>query len=227
MRRIATIAAALAVLLVAAMATPAVSSGQISGEYLEMRSCDVYTGPCFANAEVGVTGREAILAWSIEKGQHRGVDLSGLKVVMALCASDTLGYGGGVVVHPEPIKSVILADANASSEQREALVDFAKTHAGKVVGDVQRVDFVKISMKLDHIEMAASLKAGKEVEITTRKLGDGDCICTNETVFYPPLALVDNYAPAFTLQGAFQGRGLNVTWACPDSRSAFLATFAY
>ena len=134
---------------------------------------------------------------------------------------------GGVVVNPEPIKSVILADANAKGAQRAALVDFAKRHAGKVAGDVQRVDFVKIQMQLDHIEMAATLKAGKAAAIATRKLNKNDCICTNESVFYPPLADVDNFAPAFLLQGGFSGQGLGVNWECPDSRAAFLATFAY
>ena len=33
----------------------------ISGTYLEVRSCDVYTGPCFSNAEMGSNGKEAIL----------------------------------------------------------------------------------------------------------------------------------------------------------------------
>ena len=40
----------------------------ISGNYLEVRSCDVYTGPCFANAEMGLTGKEGILVWSIREG---------------------------------------------------------------------------------------------------------------------------------------------------------------
>ncbi len=201
--------------------------GQISGEYLEMRTCDVYTGPCFANAEVGLTGRQAMLAWHIEKGAHQGVDLAGLKVVVALSASDTLGYGGGMVVHPEPIRSVILADASANARQRAALVDFAKTHAGKLAGDVQRVSFLPIEMKLDHIDMAADLTVGKEATLKTRKLNEGDCVCTNEVVFYPPLAQVDNFAPAYTVQGKFNGRGLGVNWSNPYTRSAFLATFDY
>ena len=41
----------------------------ISGDYLEVRTGDVYTGPCFANAEVGLSGRNAIMAWSIEEGE--------------------------------------------------------------------------------------------------------------------------------------------------------------
>jgi hypothetical protein len=50
-------------------------------------------------------------------------------------------------------------------------------------------------------------------------------VCTNEIVYYPPLTKVENYAPAFTLEGRYSGRGLGVTWSQPQTRSAFLATF--
>src|SRR5262245_19626735 len=39
-------------LLVAAVAVAPVQAGSISGHYLEARTCDVWTGPCFANAEM-------------------------------------------------------------------------------------------------------------------------------------------------------------------------------
>jgi hypothetical protein len=63
--------------------------------------------------------------------------------------------------------------------------------------------------------------------VLTRQLGIGDCVCTNEMIFYPPLTKVDNFAPAYTVDGKFSGRGLGVRWSTPKARSAFLATFAY
>ena len=51
---------------VAFLAMP--TSAQVTGIYLESRTADVYTGPCFANGEVNLTGYEAVLAWRIEKG---------------------------------------------------------------------------------------------------------------------------------------------------------------
>jgi hypothetical protein len=214
----------LAVALVAVMAGSA--AAQISGEYLEMRTCDIYTGPCFANAEIGLTGKEALLAWKIDEGSFRGVDLTGLKVVMAVNAADTLAYGGGMVFRPDPIKSVILVDARANEAQRQALIEFVKCRAGKLAGEVVRVEAVDIDMKLNHIDMAAELKAGNQVRLVTRKLSQSDCICTNETIFYPPLTDVDNYAAAFTLLGTVNTRGLASNWQAVNTRSAFLATFA-
>lgn len=199
----------------------------ISGDYLESRTCDVYTGPCFANAEVGLAGSRAIMAWSIEKGRHNGVDLSGLKVVVALQAANTLAFGGGMAIDPQPIKSVILVDEKASADQRAALASFAQQRGGKVTGTVVRVAAAPIDMTVDHITMAARLEAGREVTLATRKINDGDRCCTNEEVFYPPLAAVENSEPAYTLSGGFNGRGLGSRWDNAKSRSSFLATFAY
>lgn len=204
---------------------PLTVAEEISGEYLETRTCDVYTGPCFANAQVGTTGRDALLAWSIDRGSYHGVDLAGLKVVMAVHAADTLGFGGGLVIHPDPIKSVVLVDKNANSDQRAALVAFATQRAGKVAGQIVRVEPVAIEMSIDHAEMVGQLRAGSAVEVETRKLGRGDCVCTNEQTFYPPLTSVENSAPAYTVKATFQGRGLGSRWQAPGTRSSFLATF--
>lgn len=213
-----------AMTLLASFAIP--SRGAASGDYLEMRTCAIYTGPCFANGQVGVTGQEAIMAWSIDQGDQAGVDLAGLRVVLALKASDTLAEGGGMTVRPEPIQSVVLVDERANADQRAALVDFVRERAGKMAGEIVRVDAAPIEMTLDHVDRAADLRAGKEVAIQTRQMQSGDCICSNEEIYYPPLASVENFSPAFTLEGRFSGRGLGVKWSAPQTRSAFLATFS-
>lgn len=216
-----------AFLLVAALALPAGTSwAGISGDYIESRTCDIYTGPCFANSEVGLTGHEAILAWQIDRGSQNGVDLAGLRVVMAVRARNTLAYGGGMAIDPRPERCVILVDARATAPQRDALVEFARKRAGKLAGQVSRVASVPIEFRCNHVTMIASVRAGSEVQLTTRKLTDGDHCCTNEEVYYPPLAAVDNAAPAVTESGGFGGRGLGVRWQNPQTRSAFLATFA-
>ena len=56
-----------ALIVMAVWAIP--SSAAVQGSYVEVRTADVYTGPCFANSEVGVAGRRAILAWDIKQGE--------------------------------------------------------------------------------------------------------------------------------------------------------------
>src|SRR5215470_12966100 len=63
----------------------------ISGDYIETRSADVWTGPCVANGEVNLTGDQAILAWRVNKGTWNGISLEGLTVVGVVKANATLG----------------------------------------------------------------------------------------------------------------------------------------
>ena len=53
----------------------------LSGNYIEARTADVFTGPCFANGEVEMNGKEAVFAWKIGSGAWQGVNLDGLSVV--------------------------------------------------------------------------------------------------------------------------------------------------
>ena len=200
---------------------------EISGSYLEARTCDVYTGPCFANAEVGLTGREAVMLWQVDEGTWSNVDVSGLGIVAVLKASDTLGFGGGFVTSPHPIKAVLIVDQRATTEQQEALVDFAKQQAGKMLSNVVRVETAPIAFDADFVTGEAKMSAGKLSAIETRGMKGSDCVCTNEIVFYPPLNDVENAQPVFTINHEFKGEGLNSRWADRGTRSAFLATFAY
>jgi hypothetical protein len=65
MRRFSTMLAACLGLFLLASAAQA---QQIHGDYIETRSADVYTGPCFANSEVGLVGDQAILRLARAKG---------------------------------------------------------------------------------------------------------------------------------------------------------------
>src|SRR5206468_11413805 len=88
------------------------STPTISGDYLEVRSCDVYTGPCFANAEMGLTGREGMLVWSVREGTRNGVSLAGLKVIAVVHTDDTLGDQR---YQPRSGKAVLIVDAQANA----------------------------------------------------------------------------------------------------------------
>src|SRR4051812_24282036 len=63
----------------------------ISGDYLEVRSCDVYTGSCFANSEMNLTGKEGMMLWSVREGSWKGTKLDGLTVIAVVKVDGTLG----------------------------------------------------------------------------------------------------------------------------------------
>lgn len=205
-------------------ASPAPKS-QISGEYIESRTCDVYTGPCFANGQIGQAGREALMAWKVDKGSWNGVDLAGLGAVLVLNGNDTLGFNPSFAVNPFPVKSVILVDEKANTEQREALIAFVKAATPKLSDKIVKIESAPISLVNDHLAGKGTLVAGELARIETRKMSNKDCVCTNEAVFYPPLTKISNSQPAYALKMSFAGEGLENTWELNGARSAFLGTF--
>jgi len=201
------------------------STPTISGDYLEVRSCDVYTGPCFANAEVGLTGKEGMLVWSIREGSWNGVKLDGLNVIAVVRTDGTLG---DLRYQPRSGKAVLVVDMLATPKQREALVDLARSLAGGLINEVAEVKTAPMEVAIGTCgnKGCASVKAGKLVQITTRCLGSKDHLCGNEETFYPPLTEVTGAYPVFTELASFEGTGLDLTWAMVEKRNAFLGHFA-
>ena len=197
----------------------------ISGDYLEVRSCDVYTGPCFANSEYGLSGKEGILVWSVREGSWKGVALNGLSVIAVVRTDGTLT---DVRYEPRSGKAVLVVDEYATSRQKEALKDLALTMAGPLIKEVADVKAARMEVAMRTCAKAgcASVKAGKLVEVATRCLGSHDHICGNEQAYYPPLTEVTGAYPAYTELAAFKGQGLNSTWEATGQRSAFLASFS-
>jgi hypothetical protein len=200
-------------------------AAEISGEYLEARTCDVYTGPCFANAEMGLTGNEAVLAWRVDQGGWNGVSLDGLGAALVLKAQDTLGNDGIFEMRAGRIDSVLLVDETATADQRQALVAFVKEAAPHLTENVLQVAAAPIKLENDHLAGVGVFSAGDVARIETRSLAKGDCVCTNEEIYYQPLTEVENSSPAYSKTLSFRGEGLDSQFTTHGTRSAFLATF--
>jgi len=222
--------------LVALSASSGNAAG-IRGDYVEARTADVFTGPCFSNAETFITGKEAMMAWKVTSGSWKGVDLSGLCVAAAVNASTTFSED-----QPEKAAAVLIVDSKANSQERVALIDMAKSLGGARLGRVSVVTSARMSLKLEEhakTEMPqqhsvhgmpqsprASFWAAGIAQIVTRPLNEGDHACGNEVVAYPPLSKSVDVQPAYTLGHAFKGAGLNTRWDDPNCRSSFVGHFA-
>jgi hypothetical protein len=200
---------------------------QLRGEYIEARTADVFTGPCFANSEVDAVGNLAVLGWKIKSGTWEGIKLDGLGVVGVVEASNTLG---NVHASAYPVKSVLIVDERANPEQRLALKSFAQRLGGDLLQDIVKVTYQPIELKLDGANLhaaKATLTAGSLAKIQTRAISEGDHLCSNEITWYSPLTKLDHAMPAYALAHSYSGDGLNSTWSSPEKRSAFVGSFQY
>lgn len=204
--------------------TTMLSATQIRGSYIEARNADIYVAQCFANAEVGLVGDLALMGWKIDQGSWNNVPLEGLGVVAVVKARSTLG---DPFHNAYPAKAVLIVDERATLDQRAALQGFVQKMAGDLVQTVVRVETAPIEFDFNgNIHAgAAQMTAGNFARIQTRALKDGDAVCHNAFVYYPPLSKVDHAMPARAVENRFSGDGLNVVWSSPDKNSAFLGTF--
>jgi hypothetical protein len=204
------------------MLTLNTSAATVRGDYVEARTCDVYTGPCFANASTGLSGRHAVMAWKIEKGSLNNVKLDGLSVVAIVAAKDTLGLKQVVAG-----KSVLVVDEKATPEQRKALVELARREGGILLENIVDVRSAPINVEICPCKgnACAKVKAGA-AKIETRCLNaDHDKACGNETAFYPPLSKDVTAKPAMAVEHSFAGKGFGETWSDTERRGAYVGSF--
>ncbi len=224
--------------VLACVATSPAHAAGLRGDYLEARTNDVFTGPCFSNAEVFITGHQAVVAWKVTEGSYLGVDLAGLTVAAAVKGTSTFDADT-----PSEAKSVVIVDRRATPSQRVALVAMAKALGGDRMKNVVEVRSEPMSLVIEPVDHEtatdthrghhATPKAPRALftapgvaEIATRSLDDGDHKCGNEVLAYPPLSKGVEVTPAFTLGNSFQGKGLDTRWSAPNARSSMVGRFA-
>ena len=223
-----------------AMILAATPHPQIKGDYVEARTADIYTGPCFSNAEVFITGDSAVMAWKITEGSYNGQNLKGLSIAAAIKGTTTFSKDKA-----EKAKSVLIVDKNATPAQRDALIALAKELAGDRLKNVTEVKSARIQLTVEVMEDHDSASAEETkhhgmpkapranvyvpglAEILTRPLDEGDHACGNEVIEYPPLSKGVTALPAYTLAHTFKGEALGTTWDDPNCRSSFVGHFAY
>jgi hypothetical protein len=192
------------------------------GQYVEARNCDVWTGPCFANADFNLSGKNAVLAWKVETGSADGVSLDGLSIVAVVVAQNTLGLEQNA-----PAKAMLIVDKRANAAQRALLVRLAKQQAGALLANVAAVQSAPIRLDACACKnnACADLDAGV-ARLKTRCIdGEHDKVCGNETAFYPPLSAGVRAVPAAAVEHVFRGTGVGQTWSDSDRRGAYVGTF--
>ena len=150
---------ALATVLLASGLGLRASGPSITGDYVEVRTAEVYTGGCILGSEGETGGREAILAWRVSHGALNGVSLDGLSVVAVVAGDRNLGtheLGGAA---PTVVKSVVMVDERAQPAQQQALLAMAKGLAPELVTDVVELKPVAIEFKKDNESFTVSAGA--------------------------------------------------------------------
>ncbi len=215
--------AVVAAALVGLAAAPLVAGGNsITGQYVEARTAEVFTGGCIMSSEAETIGKDAVLAWKVDRGSFNGVSLDGLSIVAAVAGDKNLGIAeiGGGTAH---VRSAVFVDARANAQQQMALVAMANELTKGMVSDVVAVTPAPIQFT----------DKGQEIDVQTTQVA----LAVNKVMTHDPTCGAMQWFHAFvpsahaemgvTERHAFTGTALGTKWSDPNKRSAFFGTFTY
>ena len=219
--------AAFSVAVIAALAgSSALASGPgVAGDYVEVRTAQVFAGGCIMGSEGEAAGREAILAWRVSRGAVDGVTLDGLSIVAAATADNNLGtqeLGGAPA---KVLKSVVLVDERATAAQRTALIAMARTLAPSIVRSVVETRAVPIAF--ERRGETVRVDAGDaSLDVVTNVPHSPAC---GALKWFEPLAKTDQAEIGVTRSQEWRGTALGPRWkqVSDDKRSSFVGTFSY
>jgi len=197
------------------------AGSSVTGKYVEARTAEVFTGGCIMGSEAETVGKQAVLAWKVDRGSYNGISLDGLSVVAAVAGDRNLGIVeiGGAKAN---IRSAVFVDDRANAAQRIALVAMATELSKGSVGTV--ISVTSSPIQFADQEHAVHVAAG-QVTLDVSKHIPHDPTCGAMQWFHP-LSSVADATIGIADQHTFTGSGLGTKWSDPNKRSAFFGTFS-
>lgn len=133
---------------------------QLEGTLLEVCSCDVLC-PCWIGEDPDGGTCDSVVAYNLDKGTIRGVDVSGLTLVSAVNIPGNILEGNW--------RQLMLIDDRATEEQADAMLDAFSGKLGgpladlaRLVGEVVAVERAPISHEI--VDGAGTLSVGDKIE---------------------------------------------------------------
>jgi hypothetical protein len=193
----------------------------VTGDYVEARTAEVFTGPCILGSEGEVSGKEAIMAWRVSRGAVNGVALDGLSVVAVVAADRHLSLHEFGAPAPTTIKSVLMTDSRATAAQQQALVSLVRSLAPDMFKQVISTKPVPISFHKDKDSVQVAAGSAK-LDVATEFEHPMTCGATR---WFNPLSRTDGTKPALTRTQEWSGPEFGAQWTQFDRKSAFSGTF--
>ena len=154
----------------------------LDGSLIEACSCNVNC-PCWIGEDPDLGECFAIVAYGIEKGRIRELDVSGLSLVLICHIPGNVLAGNWQVV--------ALVDERGTPEQREALIDAFTGKLGgplgdlweALIGEVKGVEFVTITHEVDGGSGRLHIPGLVETEMEPYRGPDGSVTTLQNSVF--------------------------------------------
>jgi hypothetical protein len=200
----------------------AAERASLNGSYVEARTAEVFTGGCIMNSEAETTGRNAILAWNIDRGSYKDVQLDGLSVVAVLAGDRNLGMPEMGGARPT-VRTAMFVDGRANPVQQMALVAMANDLSKGLLGNIVQVTPTPIAFT-DHGGEVTVSASQLSLDVSKHVPHDPSC---GAMQWFHPLSTLPDAEMGLTATHVFTGSALGAKWSDPNKRSAFFGSFSY
>lgn len=180
----------------------------VRGVYLEDRSNHVHGCYCEWSGESQTGGREAVLAWKVESGGYRGIDLAGMKMALVVRGEATLSMGFS------QRHSVLLLDSAATHAQKRAAAAMLREKYGYFLGTVLRE--VEAPLEIEVGEETARLYSPGLVAVEMRKAVLPQDALPGATKWYDPFVPMEEAVLGTVVLNRYSGREFNFVWSVSD-----------
>jgi hypothetical protein len=154
---------------------------QLEGTLLEVCSCDVLC-PCWIGEDPDGGTCDSFLAYNLDKGTIRGVDVSGLTLISAVNIPGNVLDGNW--------RQLMLIDDRATEEQAGAMLDAFSGKLGGPLADLaalvgERVAVERAPISHEIVDGAGTLNVGDMIECAVHpyKGPDGSTTTLNNSIF--------------------------------------------
>ena len=188
-----------------------------SGEFVELHSCDLYTGGCTASAESTLLGRQLFRVWSINQGTWDNQDLAGVKVALLEVGSVNLAEKGAAVEEAE-----IFVPKGLAPAQKEALLCWV-TSQGIAPGST-RVTETEITYQRSG-RSTANVAVGDFISLSTMAIGKCSSGACGQALWYEPQVKHSSFEVVASRVSKIRDSSMNFFWTDHDRPNVFVASF--
>jgi hypothetical protein len=187
-----------------------------TGEFVELHSCDLYTGGCTASSESTLLGRQLFQAWSISQGTWNDQNLAGLKVALLELGSVNLAEKGASAQTAEIFVPVGLAPA-----QKEALLSWMTSQG--ITPASTRV--VETGISYQRSGYAANVAVGDFISLSTMPIAKCSSGACGQALWYEPQAKHSSFEVVASRTSEIRDSTTKLLWIDHDRPNVFLASF--
>lgn len=180
------------------------------GEYVELHSCEVYTGGCTASAQAQTGGRAMLRVWHFD-GKS---DWAGQTLAVLETAEENLAFK-----ETQPAARVAFLPASASKEQGLAMAAWLEK------GGVKPSETQTVPVSYQRSGSEIVVKAGQGISFMTRAIEACDAGACGEQLWYVPRGKTASYTVLVNDHSSVEEPALRLSWKDHAAKSVFFGRF--